>query len=118
MFKSLPSISLRRRILNSTKVNLLLVLLAFAGPSTAEFKNDFSDYPSGTHDCLNDANDSSNCTGDTSAEMNQCLCSNGGNFVTNSAECIAAKDPGDLLATWVCINAQVGRGNSKMKAWG
>lgn len=96
----------RTSILGPNKLNLLLVLLAVAGSSRAVFKNNFSDYPSGTHTCLNDASNSSNCQGDTSAEMNACLCSNGGDFVTNSAECIAAQDPGDLQATWVRIGSK------------
>lgn len=82
-------------------LNLVLILLSIPRPSIAAFKNDFSDYPSGTQTCLDNASDNSDCAGDTSAEMNLCLCSNGGDFVTNSAKCIAQKDSSDLASTWV-----------------
>lgn len=95
-------------LLSSTKLNLnlihVLVLLSISRPSVAVFQNDFSDYPAGTQTCLSNASDGSDCTGDTSAEMNQCLCSNGGNFVTNSARCIAQDDPSDMASTWVYTN--------------
>lgn len=63
-------------------------------------KNDFSDYPSGTQQCLDDASDESRCSGNTVPQMNQCLCSNGGDFVTNAAKCIAKEDPDDMENTW------------------
>lgn len=88
-------------ILNSNIDFTLLLLLTATRPSIAAFKNDFSDYPSGTQTCLTNASNNSGCTGDTSAQMNLCLCSNGGKFVTNSAKCIARQDSADMASTWV-----------------
>lgn len=82
---------------------LLLLLLAVSRPATATFTNDFSGYPAGAQDCLYDAADQSNCQGDSSQEMNSCLCSNGGDFVTDAGTCIAQADSGDMRSTWVRV---------------
>lgn len=66
--------------------------------------NDFSDYPSGAQQCLYDASDNSGCDGDTVPEMNECLCGNGGDFVTNSAKCVADNDSGDMESTYSAMN--------------
>lgn len=81
----------------------LMLLLAASTPAIAAFQNDFSGYPAGAQDCLYDAADSSNCSGDTAQEMNSCLCSNGGSFITNSGTCIAGADSGDMRSTWVRV---------------
>lgn len=98
---------------------LLLLPLLVATPSFAAVhrravKNDFSDYPSGTQQCLNDASDDSRCSGNTVPQMNQCLCGNGGDFVTNSAKCIAAKDPDDLESTWEVLSLHCSDSNTPL----
>lgn len=79
----------------------LLILLTAPDHATADFTNDFSDYPAAAQSCLYTASNSSDCHGDTSIQMNKCLCANGGSFVTNSAKCIAGEDSGDMASTWV-----------------
>lgn len=81
----------------------LLVFLFTASSLTAHrrtVRNDFSDYPSGAQQCLYDASNHSGCNGDTVPEINQCLCGNGGDFVTKSAKCVAEEDSDDLENTY------------------
>ncbi|KAI3398751.1 hypothetical protein diail_8618 [Diaporthe ilicicola] len=99
--------------------SLLLLPLLFATLSSAAahrraVKNDFSDYPSGTQQCLNKASDDSHCTGDTVAQMNQCLCTNGGKFVTNAASCIASTRAGDLESTWEVLSLHCSDSNTPL----
>lgn len=77
-----------------------LLLLSFATTSFAAFENDFSSYPEGAQQCLNDAADASSCNGDTVSAMNECLCGNGGNFVLATAQCVAQEDSGDLESVY------------------
>ncbi|KAI2618729.1 hypothetical protein GGS26DRAFT_352436 [Hypomontagnella submonticulosa] len=80
--------------------SLLLSITLQTQLSSAAIKNDFSAYPQGSQQCLNDAADQSKCSGNTGTEMNQCLCSNQGNFIYNTAECVAKKSPNDLDAVY------------------
>ena len=81
-------------------VALALALLGFATTAFADFQNDFSSYPEGAQQCLNDAADASNCSGDTVSAMNECLCGNGGDFVLATAQCVAQEDSGDLESVY------------------
>lgn len=76
-----------------------LTLLLLLTPTLA-FDNDFSFYPQNAQSCLYDAAKTSKCGGDTAAENNKCLCTNGGNFVTNTAKCLGAEDPGDVQSVY------------------
>ncbi|KAK0627523.1 hypothetical protein B0T14DRAFT_512803 [Immersiella caudata] len=49
---------------------------------------DFSFYPVVAQDCMYKASNSSKCSETSVAETNKCLCSDGGNFVTNTAKCL------------------------------
>lgn len=93
----------RRKTRPSLHAGILFLLLAVSRLAISTFTNDFSGYPSGAQNCLYDAADQSNCQGDTSQDMNSCLCGNGGHFVTNAGTCIAQADSGDMRSTWVCI---------------
>lgn len=95
-------------------LSLLFATLSSAAVHRRAVKNDFSDYPSGTQQCLNNASDNSNCDGDTVPLMNQCLCGNGGNFVTSSAKCIAAKDPDDLESTYEVLSLHCSDSNTPL----
>ncbi|KAH6677837.1 hypothetical protein F5X68DRAFT_36539 [Plectosphaerella plurivora] len=72
--------------------------------AAAQFKNDFSLYPSGTQGCLDDAAARSQCTGNNARTMNTCLCSDSGKFVTNSAICIGREVPFALQTVWNNMN--------------
>ncbi|KAH8778649.1 hypothetical protein F5883DRAFT_542427 [Diaporthe sp. PMI_573] len=100
---------------------LLLATLSSAAVHRRAVKNDFSDYPSGTQQCLDNASDDSRCSGNTVPQMNQCLCSNGGNFVTNAARCIAEQDPDDMESTWGALELHCSDSNTPIsiskKAW-
>lgn len=61
---------------------------------------DFSAYPASTQTCLEDAAGVSGCVGETVAEENQCLCGNEGNFVINTAMCIATQGSTVLTEVW------------------
>lgn len=77
-------------------------------------KNDFSDYPYGAQQCLYDASDNSGCDGDTVPEMNECLCGNGGDFVTNSAKCVAHKDSDDMESTYNAMKLHCSDSNTPL----
>ncbi|POS76779.1 hypothetical protein DHEL01_v204827 [Diaporthe helianthi] len=46
--------------------------------------------------------------------MNQCLCSNGGDFVTNAAKCIATEDPDDMESTWEALRLHCSDSNTPL----
>ncbi|PHH55198.1 hypothetical protein CFIMG_007463RA00001 [Ceratocystis fimbriata CBS 114723] len=80
---------------------LLFSLLTSLDLAQARFQNDFSSYPSGAVECLNQSDTTSGCNGDTITIMNACLCGNGGSFVTNTAKCMVnAGHSDDLSATY------------------
>ncbi|KAH9900346.1 hypothetical protein F4778DRAFT_136924 [Xylariomycetidae sp. FL2044] len=81
------------------------ILLLLGRLARAEIENDFSAYPEGSQPCLYDAADASQCTGDTGQEMNECLCGNGGNFVYNTANCVAQSSPSDLETVYETLSS-------------
>ncbi|KAK1768241.1 hypothetical protein QBC33DRAFT_536625 [Phialemonium atrogriseum] len=88
---------MRNRLKHPLPTSLLLVLLVLlASPSRAAFQNDFSGYPEASQECLYAAADASGCDGDTVSAMNACLCGNRGDFVVNTATCLAGSDPSHL----------------------
>ncbi|KAK7966031.1 uncharacterized protein PG986_000308 [Apiospora aurea] len=76
----------------------------FAAPAAA-LANDFSSYPSGAQDCLSRAADSSKCSGNTGKDLNECLCTNKGNFIYNTASCVAKDSPSDLDAVYATLQS-------------
>ncbi|KAI1393455.1 uncharacterized protein F4822DRAFT_423924 [Hypoxylon trugodes] len=78
----------------------LLIGLVTQLPATVALKNDFSAYPQGSQQCLSDSADQSKCSGNTGKEMNQCLCSNQGNFIYDTATCVSKNSPNDLSAVY------------------
>ncbi|SPO04826.1 uncharacterized protein DNG_07511 [Cephalotrichum gorgonifer] len=74
-----------------------LLLLSYA---SAKFTNDFSGYPSNSRPCLLSADADSGCDGDTVPLMNACLCSNTGDFLANSAQCIGKQAKDELHQTY------------------
>jgi hypothetical protein len=71
---------------------LLLLPTLVAG----RFDNDFSNYPPKAEKCMDEADKNSGCNGNTVPEMNQCLCGDGGGFLTNTAKCIGEETSQDL----------------------
>ncbi|ETS80145.1 hypothetical protein PFICI_07674 [Pestalotiopsis fici W106-1] len=82
---------------------LVLLLLTTSPRLVSAIENDFSAYPSGSQACLTQSADSSGCTGDTGTEMNECLCKNGGNFIYNTASCVALESPSDLETVYATL---------------
>ncbi|KAI1450826.1 hypothetical protein F5Y02DRAFT_4865 [Annulohypoxylon stygium] len=78
----------------------LLLSIAFQARSSAALENDFSAYPEGSQSCLNDAANQSQCSGSTGQQLNECLCRNKGNFIYNTATCVAKNSPSDLNAVY------------------
>ncbi|KAI0850964.1 hypothetical protein F5Y00DRAFT_23244 [Daldinia vernicosa] len=78
----------------------LLLSIAVQTQVSLAIDNDFSAYPEGSQQCLYDAADDSKCTGNTGNEMNRCLCSNKGNFIYNTAVCVAKQSSADLNAVY------------------
>ncbi|KHN95937.1 uncharacterized protein MAM_06299 [Metarhizium album ARSEF 1941] len=74
----------------------LLLLLPVLVPTVLSYDSDFGFYSKDSQPCLDSASKSSQCTGGDAQELNQCLCSNGGNFIINAALCLGDKDPLDL----------------------
>lgn len=75
----------------------LAALLAASGVAAV---TDFSFYPLAAQDCLYKASNSSSCPETSVSETNKCLCSNGGNFVTNAAKCLGTSDPKDVSTVY------------------
>ncbi|KAH7350198.1 hypothetical protein B0T11DRAFT_321926 [Plectosphaerella cucumerina] len=97
------------------KISLLVSCLLLAAPTAlATNENDFSLYPGDTQGCLKDASTTSKCGGDTVAEMNKCLCSNGGNFVTNAAKCIGREAPAALRTVWSTMSTSCSDSNTPL----
>lgn len=84
-------------------IALSTCLVFFAAAPAAALSNDFSSYPSGSQDCLTKAADRSKCSGSTGQQLNECLCTNKGNFVYNTATCVAKKSPSDLDAVYATL---------------
>ncbi|KAJ1337633.1 nuclear fusion protein [Microdochium nivale] len=84
-------------------LSLLTLVSSLAGTAAAAFENDFSAYPAGAQRCLYDSATTSGCTGNTGTEMNMCLCRNQGNFVYNTASCVAIQSPRDLESVFATI---------------
>ena len=82
------------------------------------FQNDFSNYPDDAQPCLEDADKTSGCDGDTVSEMNTCLCGDGGGFLTNAAKCIGEKTSQDLQTlqtTFKVLQVNCDNSNTSMK---
>ncbi|KAK3352518.1 hypothetical protein B0T25DRAFT_415485, partial [Lasiosphaeria hispida] len=75
-----------------------LILVSLSGAAATVI--DFSFYPLDAQDCMYQASNSSNCDTETVSATNSCLCSNGGNFVTNTAKCLGGSDPSDLSSVY------------------
>ncbi|KAI1212968.1 uncharacterized protein F4807DRAFT_457053 [Annulohypoxylon truncatum] len=80
--------------------SLLLSITIQARGSAAQLQNDFSAYPEDSQQCLTDAANQTQCSGETGQEMNECLCKNKGNFIYNTATCVAKNSPSDLNAVY------------------
>jgi hypothetical protein len=79
-----------------------------------KFQNDFSNYPDDAQPCLNEADEKSGCNADAVAEMNKCLCGDGGSFLTNSAKCIGEKTSQNLTTLQTTFKVlQINCDNSK-----
>ncbi|KPM41362.1 hypothetical protein AK830_g5157 [Neonectria ditissima] len=74
----------------------LLLLLLLAPLLALALENNFDSYPADAQDCLYKAANATDCTGDTGAELNSCLCTNTGGFVINTAKCIGDKGGVDI----------------------
>jgi len=61
---------------------------------------DWSTYPSGAVNCLNQAQGASKCPSDNVPDFNGCVCKNGNNFLQNAATCLGSGDAGDLDAVY------------------
>ncbi|KAK8067058.1 hypothetical protein PG997_013805 [Apiospora hydei] len=86
-------------------LTVLTWLIGHLAAPAAALANDFSSYPSGSQDCLSRAADSSKCSGNTGKDLNECLCTNKGNFVYNTASCVAKDSPSDLDAVYATLQS-------------
>ncbi|PNY25917.1 Uncharacterized protein TCAP_04145 [Tolypocladium capitatum] len=80
--------------------NPLLLLLA---SSSLAIESDFSFYPQNAQSCLNQASNTADCKGSTTAQLNTCLCSNQGGFITNTAKCVGQKDKDDVQKVYATM---------------
>ncbi|CAK7271253.1 hypothetical protein SEPCBS57363_004523 [Sporothrix epigloea] len=101
------------RRLTPSPVSLALLLLQTASV-LAVFSNNFDAYPASTRNCLNASAIASGCDGDSVTSMNNCLCSNTGNFVIASAECIGQSDYGDLEDTYTIMASACSYSNTPL----
>ncbi|KAH7161730.1 hypothetical protein EDB81DRAFT_352662 [Dactylonectria macrodidyma] len=91
----------------------LALCLALAPVSTlSAATNDFSFYPDNAENCLNESADSAACTGETNQELNDCLCGNTNDFVTNTAKCLGKEDPDDVDQVYTIMESACNTSNS------
>ncbi|KAE9571831.1 hypothetical protein CGCSCA4_v000997 [Colletotrichum siamense] len=96
-----------------SKALSLLSILLLSTPIFAKVQNDFSYYPSAAQPCLYSASDSSQCDGDTVAEMNKCLCSDSkGKFITNTAKCLGKDAKGSVSETYSDLKTSCANSNT------
>lgn len=78
--------------------SLVFLLALLASPLALAVDSDFSGlYPDGALDCLNKASDQSKCNGAASnVALNKCLCSNTGDFIVSTAQCLG-QEANDLV---------------------
>lgn len=88
----------------------VLSLLLFRYQALAQVTASFTFYPLASQQCLNNAAQLSGCPLEaaTSYDINHCLCSNSGSFITNTATCVNNNDPIDLQAVWSTMNTACG----------
>lgn len=79
--------------------SILLYISLLAELARCSVTVDFSAYPAASRQCLNSEYQDSSCGGDTVADVNQCLCGNKGDFVLDTAACLASL--GDQVLTEV-----------------
>jgi hypothetical protein len=104
---------LDKAVLSILCISILLHLVV------APFTNDFSNYPEASISCLTIEAEESGCDAytTTTEANNACLCSNVGNWITNSARCIAASNPNDpsnilLTNVWNVMVSNCGSTNT------
>ena len=93
----------------------ILAILLLTDTSHARAKIKISLYPKNSLPCLNKSADLAGCNGDTEQAMNSCLCSNGGDFVTNTASCVGRQAPGDVSAVYSAMQSACSSSNSPLR---
>lgn len=78
---------------------LPLVVIATVCHSVAAIV-DFSFYPQLAQNCLYQSSNGSKCDEGTVSATNNCLCTNGGSFITNTAKCLGREDPDDVVPVY------------------
>ncbi|KAL1852393.1 hypothetical protein Daus18300_012226 [Diaporthe australafricana] len=80
--------------------SIILYILLLTPPTRASVDVDFSAYPASAQPCLTQAVETSGCSSkDTVTEMNDCLCSNTGDFVLDSAKCLGSLGNAATMST-------------------
>ncbi|KAM0269238.1 hypothetical protein ACHAQH_009812 [Verticillium albo-atrum] len=97
------------------KLGLLASVLLLLTPALAQTTdNDFGLYPSTARPCLLDASERSKCKGDNVASNNRCLCTNGGDFITNAATCIGTDAPDTLRTVYTTMQTACSESGTDM----
>lgn len=85
--------------LDTLPSSIIVYILLLTSPTQASVDVDFSAYPASARSCLTEAVATSGCSSkDTVSEMNDCLCSNSGNFVLDSADCLGGLGSADTMS--------------------
>ncbi|TWU74990.1 hypothetical protein ED733_005838 [Metarhizium rileyi] len=95
----------RKRTQLLPSLPLLIVLLTVLAPAALAYDPDFSFYPEDSLSCLYKAAKDSKCTGTDAQDLNQCLCGNGGDFVTKSAQCLGREDKSDVVKVYKTMSS-------------
>ncbi|GAB0132255.1 hypothetical protein EsDP_00000696 [Epichloe bromicola] len=83
-----------------TPRRIRLLSLLFLLRSALAFESDFSFYPPSAQPCLDSASKASKCSGPDAKTINTCLCGNGGNFITRTAQCLGRQRKADVQAAY------------------
>jgi hypothetical protein len=81
---------------SQTRWAALLWLAAVSLAAAQDINPDFAIYPASAQECLTKADDQANCPGASGAEKDRCLCSNGGDFIINTAICLGETNNADV----------------------
>lgn len=93
--------------LDTLPSTIILYVLLLTSPTQASVDVDFSAYPASAQSCLTQAADTSGCSSEsTVSEINDCLCSNSGDFVLDSARCLGGIGSSAELMSQVYDNMQ------------
>lgn len=95
--------------------SLLLNYLYFLTLVKGLVKPDFYFYPQAARPCMDQAGSAAGCDAIDTHALNDCLCGNGGNFITNTAACLGKSARGELQRVYSLMSGACAKTSTPMK---